>query len=359
MTSQQRVLAAFGFAAVDRLPINYAANPAIDQNLKGHFGLSGNDDEGLRRALGVDFRGIGAGYRGPNRFGEFPGRQVNPVLGIRTRYIEHSSGGYWDYCDFPLAEADMQQVEDWPLATADDFDYGQLRGWASGHEGYAIYLGDPGLGDIINSTAMLRGMEQVLVDLATDDPTGLRLIDRKLDLQMEVLRRSLEAAGERVDFVWMGEDLGTQVAPLISLELYRKYLRPRHQRIIDLARSFGKPVMVHTCGASSWVYEDFIEMGVKAVDTLQPEAAGMAPATLKQRFGGRLMMHGCISTAGPVANGTPADVQRDVRQTIDIMAPGGGYCFAPTHQLQDNSPLENVLAMYEAGRKYGSASNWV
>jgi uroporphyrinogen-III decarboxylase len=151
----------------------------------------------------------------------------------------------------------------------------------------------------------------------------------------------------------MGEDLGTQIAPIVSLDLYRKAIRPLHQRIVDLAKSFGLPVMIHTCGSSSWAYEDFIEMGIAAVDTLQPEAANMSPDYLKKTFGGRLAFHGCISTAGPVATGTVEETIDDCRRTLEIMMPGGGYCFAPTHQLQDNSPTENVVAMYETARRHG------
>jgi uroporphyrinogen decarboxylase len=97
-------------------------------------------------------------------------------------------------------------------------------------------------------------------------------------------------------------------------------------------------------------------MGIRAVDTLQPEAKDMAPEYLKRRFGGRLAFHGCISTAGPVAWGTVREVVDYCRRTLDIMMPGGGYCFAPTHQLQDNSPTENVVAMYETVREYGAYS---
>jgi uroporphyrinogen decarboxylase len=94
-------------------------------------------------------------------------------------------------------------------------------------------------------------------------------------------------------------------------------------------------------------------MGINGVDTLQPEATNMSPEYLKKTFGGRLVFHGCISTAGPVAYGTPEEVTAYCRKTLDIMMPGGGYCFAPTHALQDNSPTENVLAMYETAHTYG------
>ena len=128
--------------------------------------------------------------------------------------------------------------------------------------------------------------------------------------------RSLELLKGKIDFVWMGEDLGTQIGPLISLDLFRKHIRPRHQRVIDVAKSFGLPVMIHTCGSSSWAYDDFIEMGISAVDTLQPEAAKMDPAYLKGRYGSRLMLHGCISTAAGGlwhARGGPSRCQREGR----------------------------------------------
>ena len=111
--------------------------------------------------------------------------------------------------------------------------------------------------------------------------------------------------------------------------------------------------MIHTCGSSSWAYDDFIEMGMNAVDTLQPEARKMEPAYLKKRYGHALAFHGCISTAGPVAYGTVEDVVKNCEETLQIMMPGGGYCFAPTHQLQDNSPTENVVAMYDTAHRCG------
>ena len=94
-------------------------------------------------------------------------------------------------------------------------------------------------------------------------------------------------------------------------------------------------------------------MGINAVDTLQPEAANMSPQYLKDHFGGRLSFHGCISTAGALAYGTVEDVIQDVKNTLEIMMPGGGYHFSPTHMIQDNSPVENVIAMYQAGHDYG------
>ena len=352
-TSKERVLKTFHHEEPDRVPVDYSANAGIDSRLKAHFGLAATDDVGLLCALGVDFREVAAPYVGPRLFPEVSGRMVDPERGVRRRWIEHESGGYWDYCDFPLSGADLGDIQRWPMPSADDYDYAAVTEDCRKHRRFAVVAGSPGLGDLINRSGMLRGMEQVLVDLVTDDPAGLLLLDRRIELDVEVTRRTLEAARGGVDILCTGEDLGTQIAPMISMELFRRHIRPRHQRLVDVARSFGIPVMIHSCGSSSWAYDDFIEMGISAVDTLQPEARHMAPRYLKDRFGSRLVFHGCISTAGPIAYGTPEDVRTNVRETLAVMMPGGGYCLAPTHSIQDNSPTENVLAMYEAAREYG------
>jgi uroporphyrinogen decarboxylase len=151
----------------------------------------------------------------------------------------------------------------------------------------------------------------------------------------------------------MGEDLGTQHTPMISLDLYRRVLRPRHRRFIDLANRYNIPVMIHTCGSSSWVYDDFIEMGIRAVDSLQPEAAGMSPEYLTETFGGRLAFQGLISTAGPLAYGSAAETAAYCRDTLAVMMKRGGYFFAPSHMIQDNSPVENVIAMYQTAHDHG------
>lgn len=354
MTSKERVLTAFSRNVPDCVPINYMANAGIDRRLKEHFGLRIDDAEGLRQSLAVDFRGVAVPYRGPKLHADIPERGVTvDDWGIHRRWIEHATGGYWDYCDFPLQDADEEAIAGWPMPSPDDFDYGRVSGYCRRNRTYAIYAGGTGQADVINKGGMLRGVEQALIDLITEDKAGMLLTRRRTCIQLQILERTLTAGAGAIDFLWMGEDLGTQIAPLISLDLYRKTIRPIHQQFADLAKSFNIPVMIHTCGSSSWAYEDFLEMGITVVDTLQPEAKDMAPECLKRRFGGRLAFHGCISTAGPVATGTVEETIAASRRTLEVMMPGGGYCFAPTHQLQDNSPTENVVAMYDTARHYG------
>jgi uroporphyrinogen decarboxylase len=350
MSSKERVLTAFARREPDRVPVDYSANPGIDRRLKAHFGLAEDDGEGLRQALGVDFRGVGAPYIGPKLHADVPERSVD-MWGIHRRLVEHESGNYWDYCDFPLQSATLDEVDAWAMPSPDDFDYSAIPGQCERYKDYCIGVG--GDGCVMNTAGFFRGMDQVFLDLATDDEAGLRLIDRFLGVQLEILHRSLEAGKGLIDTVWMGEDLGTQRGPIISVKTFRKHILPRHKPFVDTAKAYGLPVVLHTCGSSSWTYDDYIELGVTVVDTLQPEAKDMSPRYLKDRFGDRLAFHGCISTAGAVAFGTVEDTIADVRQTLEIMMPGGGYALSPTHSLQDNSPTENVVAMYEAARTYG------
>lgn len=353
MSARERTLRTFARERTDRVTIGYDANPGIHRRLSDALGIADGDMERVRQALGVDYRGVDAPYIGPALFAEFPGRRTNPVDGFRMRWIEHGSGGYWDFCDFPLAGADADAIAGFPVPDPDCFDYKAAGEQIAAHREYAIHIGGAGTADVLNSTGRIMGMEDTLVNLMTEDEATLTFVNRRMDMQLGVLERILERNRGSVDFLWMGEDLGTQRAPMISLDMYRRVLRPIHQRFVDLGKAYGLYVMVHTCGSSSWAYEDFIEMGVDAVDTLQPEAVDMSPEYLKKRFGGRLSFRGCVSTAEPLTHGSPGDVVRNVRETLAVMMDGYGYHFAPTHAIQDNTPAENVVAMYQAAHDLG------
>lgn len=352
MNSKERVLASINHVEPDRVPINYFANEGIDHRLKKHFGLSPDDGLGLCRKLNVDMLELGPQYKGPAIHAPIEGRKINP-MGIRTRWIEHGSGGYWDYCDFPLRNADDDLFESWALPDPDDYDIFNILATCQNNTDKFMVLGNSGVADIINTTGALAGMEDVLVNLVEENEAYLHFVDRMIAVQLGWIERTLDAAKGMVDMLWIGEDLGTQIAPIISLDMYRRLIRPRHMKFIDLAKAYNLKVMIHSCGSSSAFFNDFIEMGIDAVDTLQPEAAHMSPEYLKAAFGGKLAFHGCISTAGPLAGGTVTEVISDCRKKLEIMMPGGGYCFAPTHWIQDNSPVENVLAMYETAMKFG------
>ena len=353
MTAKERVRRTFQREKTDRVTIGYETNEAIHMRLAQALGIPDGDEEKVKQALGVDYRGIFPRYTGPSIFRPIPGRQINQLEGCYMRPIRHETGMYWDFCDFPLKDADDEDFAAFPVPNPDHFDYDGLEASIADCGDNAIYIGGAGFPDIINSNGRLMGMEDVLVNLISGNKAALDFMDRRIDMQTGILERILERYGDKIDFVWSGEDLGTQIGPMVSLELFRKEMRPRHQRFIDIAKAYGLPIIIHTCGSSSWAYEDFIEMGMTGVDTLQPEAVDMSPKYLKEHFGGRLVFRGCISTAGPLAYGSADETTAVVKDTLEIMMDGYGYHFAPTHQIQDNTPTENVIAMYNAAHRFG------
>ena len=352
MRPKDRVKTAFAHREPDRVPFDYRANAEIDIALKAHHGLAADDAEGLRQKLGVDFRNAWAGYRGPELHHPPEGLRAN-VWGATMKWIDHSAGGYWDYWGWPLEHAGLDEIEAWPMPSKDDFDTEGVGGLCEQWSDSFIVLGGAGLGDIINQTGMLRTMGQVLIDLYTDDAAGLRLIDRRHEVELSVLRRCLEAADGRADTVMIGEDLGSQRGPLLSMELFRRHIRPRLQKFVDLAREFDLPVMMHSDGSVDWVYPELMDMGITAVDAVQIECAGMEPASLKRRFGDKLSFHGVWPTTGMLAHGTVQQAVDETRHVLASMMEGGGFAMAPAHQLQSNTPLENLLAALEEIRRVG------
>ena len=355
MTAKERVKRTFAFEKTDRVTIGYDTNAAIHHRLCEHLGIANDSFLELYQALGVDYVGISAAYTGEPVYPAIPNRCRNPENGAVTRYIENEYGAYYDFCDFPLKDTDSESIASYPFPDPDQYDYDTAINYLQmiTDMGFASYVGGPGLADILNVTGMLMGVEDALVNLMTEDEATLEMTDRRINQQLAVTERLLDKAKGLVDFVWMGEDLGTQHSPIISQEMYDRVLRPRHQKFIDLAKAHGLPIIIHTCGSSSWAYETFLSMGMNGVDTLQPEADNMSPAYLAEHFGGRLCFRGCISTAGPLAYGTAQDVTDVCRRTPETLMPYRGYHFAPTHQIQDNTPVENIIAMYQAAHDFG------
>ena len=187
------------------------------------------------------------------------------------RWVEHKDGGYWDYCDFPLKDATDEMFDEFPEPDADDFDYDSAYLNAlKMADRYALFVGSPGTLDILNSNGRIMGVEDLLVNLALKNEAALRFIKRRAEFQLKMLERLIDKCKDLLTVVWLGEDLGTRIGPMISLELYREQLLPYHKAFVDMAKSYGLYVLMHTCGSSSWVYEDFIRIGVNGVDTLQP-----------------------------------------------------------------------------------------
>ncbi|ORC31185.1 hypothetical protein B4O97_17385 [Marispirochaeta aestuarii] len=199
----------------------------------------------------------------------------------------------------------------------------------------------------------IRGITDFYMDLVTDPVFSHEFLDRVLEWNLEVLRFVMDRIGDSIDVVKFADDLGTQESLLISPDTYREFIKPRHARYVEEIKKYGCRVLLHSCGAVRPLIEDFIEIGIDALNPVQISAAGMDPGELKEEYGGRIVFWGGgIDTQAVLPAVTPDKVREEVRRNMEIFKKGGGYIFAQVHNIQPDVPVENVIAMYEAYREH-------
>jgi len=205
-------------------------------------------------------------------------------------------------------------------------------------------------GNLLEWSQFLRGFGQFLMDLADRPADVHRLLDALVEHHLRSLEKFLDAVGDLIDIVQMGDDLGTQHGPQISPQMYREFFLPRHRRIYSRVKeASGLPVFLHSCGGIYELIPDLIEAGVDILNPVQTSAANMAPERLKQEFGKDLTFWGGgCETQTTLVQGTPEDVRRQVRERVEVFHAGGGYVFNQVHNVLTDVPPENVVAMFEA-----------
>jgi uroporphyrinogen decarboxylase len=209
----------------------------------------------------------------------------------------------------------------------------------------------PGL---MEMTQRMRGLERWFTDLALDEDFANRFLDKVVETQKAFYTAVLEEIGDLIQVVEMADDFGMQTGLQISRETYQKYFKPRHKEVWSMIHDMtDAKLYLHSCGAVSELIPDWIECGLDIIQSLQPLAKGMDAATLKKKFGGKIVLWGGLDEQRLLPFGTPEQIEAEVERIIGIFAPGGGYVFAPAHVLQPDQPLENIFAMMNAAVKYG------
>ncbi|MGC9347840.1 MAG: uroporphyrinogen decarboxylase family protein [Anaerolineae bacterium] len=380
MNHRERLLAALNHETPDRVPIDLGStrNTGILQapyeKLVAYLGLGedeGGDethgiskvlglatpDEALLRHLDIDTRGIFLGK--PDRSMErlLPDGRHMDAFGVVRRRPE--AGHYFDVVRSPLdGEITLSDIARWPWP--DPTDPGYVRGLREKAQhlrettDYAVVLHFSDI--MVHTSQYMRGFENWYMDLLLAPDLAGALMDAIVEVRLEIARRALEEVADLVDVVSCSDDVADQRGPQMSLEHYRRLIKPRHARYLELIRSMtSAKILYHSCGAVFDLIPDFLDMGVDAINPVQVSAQGMDTARLKATYGDRLAFWGGVDTMRVLPFGTPDEVRAEVRQRILDLSGDGGYVLTAVHNIQPDVPPENIVALYQSAAMFNAA----
>jgi uroporphyrinogen-III decarboxylase len=181
------------------------------------------------------------------------------------------------------------------------------------------------------------------------------VFERQCEIGVANLERIHALVGDQVDAIFVtGTDFGAQHGPFISPRAYRELYMPFHKAVNGWVHQHTSwKTFIHSCGSIRALLPDFIAAGFDIENPVQCSAAGMGPAELKRDFGQQITFWGGgIDTQRTLPFGTPEEVRAQVKERIEIFAPGGGFVFNTVHNVQARVPVENLLALYQAVNDY-------
>ncbi len=344
LSSRERVLKTFDFQEPDRVPCWCGASDEFWAKAKKELAL---DDEGLRQRFGDDFRRVFSVFQGPTRAFRHPEANSRTYFGI-----ERSGIGYGQPLEHPLAGAGIDQIKAYAWPDPDWMDISQIPAAAGQYQGqYAILGGEwsPFWHDAID----LVGMEDLYL-LMYDDPEAVDLLFSKIvDFYWEVSRRTFELSHGAIDIFFIGNDFGSQTGPLLSKEMFDRFMVPQLKRLVDLGHQYGLKVQMHSCGGIAPLIPSLIELGLDAVHAIQTTCRDMDLVELKRQYGRQIVFNGGIDSHHILIDGTPELVRQKTREVLAIMAPGGAYIGGASHDtVLEETPVANMLAMFDTIREF-------
>jgi uroporphyrinogen decarboxylase len=267
--------------------------------------------------------------------------------------------GAEDDCDYgtahfyPLAAAstvtDVERYA-WPDPARYDFDAfaAELRNRIGDYALRGPYWVS---GPLFSMACNVMGIEEALYKMLAEPAVFEACIEGVFRFSVGYVERFVQAAGDRLDILYLADDFATQRGLMMRPALWRRFLRPRYEQLFAIGKRLGLPVWFHSCGDISAVLPDLIEIGMDVWETVQLHTLPVTPAELKQTYGRDLAFFGGVNTQSlPFRN--PAEVADEVRRSIEALAEGGGYICGPDHHVKPDVPAENVIALFDTARRY-------
>jgi uroporphyrinogen decarboxylase len=353
MTPRERILATINRQPTDLRPVDLWCTPEVLDTLQKHTSLE--DEFAVYNALGVDkivwiFPGYNGRYFDPNDSGEIT------MWGVPTKMVKAGKATYQEYINPPLAGyEDPAQLADYPSwPDPDHFDYTGSKMLADKARSWNFATIGPWISHF-EIYCQMRGIENALLDTLAYPEFLDATLDRIDAIQTVMLERFLNELDDRIDMIFISDDMGMQENLLLSPETWNTFFRSRLKGWCDLIHRHGKKVFYHTDGAVLPLIPSLIECGIDILNPIQHVCPGMDTANLNQQFGRDLIFHGGIDNQKILPWGTAQDVAKETRACLETLGKDGGYICCSCHNVQAGTPVENILKMIETVKNYKSS----
>ena len=379
LTSRERVQAVLDHEIPDRVPIVIGASNATGISMPAYRRLAqllgvqveekylydwpelgtAELDEAVLERLHSDVRGVldrePADVWEKNRSREAGTPYINS-WGVGS--VE-GDPGMWFPAIHPLADTfSIDDIENYPWPDMDDptrVAHVKLEAEKLARENQYAILATPWLAFPLERAFAMQRMDRFMLGLGRHPEFARALLEKIGKLCKTLMGHFLEAIGDNIDMIKIGDDLGMQNSLLMSPKMYREIIKPIHSDYIAFIKSRTKArLFFHTDGDVFPLIPDFIEMGVDILNPIQTSAGKMADLpSLKKQFGRNIIFCGAIDTHRVLPFGTPQDVRAEVKRIIDVLGEGGGYMLSSVHTIMPDVPPENILAMVDAAVEFG------
>jgi uroporphyrinogen decarboxylase len=356
MTPRERVRLALEHKQTERVSIGYVATPETNESLKKY--LKADTDEKLLKRLGVDYRWVNPGYKGPKEllFEDCWDKPGKDIWGVERKNIKNKYGTYMEISSHPLRDLeDASQLEDYKWPDIDWIDFEILNkqiDMLDQDEEYWIILNTMS-GSVFEMAWYMRGMEKFLMDLLINPDMATGIIKKLYQFAVGSIDRAAKATNRRIDMVLFADDIASQESMLISVDTWRKMIRPWHKEFYKKAHQCGARAAYHSCGSITPVIDDLIGIGLDVLNPLQFSAKNFPdPEILKEKYGDRLSFMGGMDIQTKLPFYSIEEIKKETKRLIEILGKDGGYIIQATHNIQPDTPPENIVAMHDVALSY-------
>jgi len=351
MNSRERCIKSILHEDVDRVPLILRIRPEPLKRLMKRLNVS--DYDKLCNYLGVDVRSIGIPLKGGYSIKGAKCGEVGWIIEEGAGYqIEQSVFGYrvmfrkpfthtYTYVYHPLKHMPLEQYS-WP--EIDESCISKLERVRNTYEDMCLYGGVTHMWEV---AWMLTGFEQLMIMLFREPDKVEKILNKLHEIRVKQAKILCEIG---VDVVVDGDDVGMQRSMMLSPDMWRKFLKPRYRELINVVHRDGAYFLFHSDGWIEPIIPDLIEIGVDILNPVQPEC--MDPAEVHRKYGDKLCFDGTISIQRTLPFGTIQDVISEVKQRIETIG-YTGLILGPSHAIQPEVPIENIIALYDAAKRYG------